>query len=56
MRPYGASYQVMKRKGGGGRGKQPNNVLFPTALMLYTVLLLISLSPISVLLWRSLSI
>ncbi len=44
-RPYDASYQVVK---GGGKGQQPNNVLFPTALILCTVLPLISLSPISV--------
>ncbi len=41
-------------EGGGGRSQQPNNVLFPTALMFCTVLLLISLSPISVRLWKPL--
>jgi hypothetical protein len=34
------------------RGKHLNNILFPTAPMLCTVLPVISLSPISVLLWR----
>ncbi len=43
-RPYDGSYLVVKR--GGGRGKQPNNVLFPIVLMLCTILPLVPLSPI----------
>jgi hypothetical protein len=63
LKIYHCSLKLSKRgRGvrGGARceGKQLNNVLFPTAPMLHvcTVLPLISLSPISVLLWRPLSI
>jgi hypothetical protein len=44
-RQYDGPYLVVK--GGGGRGKQLNHVLFPIVLMLCTMLPLVSPSPFS---------